>query len=283
MTMCEVARNEYADSSTNRCVQQCPVVPSLYAQDAGRVCVPVCQPTWYRLNTTRKCVQGCPAPSLYADPITGYCVYKCQIDHNLYADNQTRTCQPSCPNVTNITTGALLYITYADDSTKTCVAVCPNYPRTYGYNATNRCLSLCPPTTFGDNDTRICHDVCFFGLQAGPNNTVKYTWADSATNFCTSQCTRNSWADNTTVSCTGDCTLGTFADNSTWRCVAICPVNPLSFAYQPTKKCIYDCPSPLFGNEDGRLCSSTCPTTPFYYYRDYQNRRCVKSTNIIYI
>lgn len=205
-------------------------------------------------------------------------MYKCQIDHNLYADNQTRTCSPFCPNVTNITTGALLYITYADDSTKTCVAVCPDYPRTYGYNFTNRCLSQCPPPTFGDNDTRVCHDVCFFGLQAGPNNTVKYTWADPATNFCTSQCTRNSWADNATVTCTSDCTLGTFADNSTWRCVAICPVNPISFAYQLTKKCIYDCPSPLFGNEDGRLCSTTCPTSPFYYYRDYQNRRCVKST-----
>lgn len=139
-------------------------------------------------------------------------------------------------------------ITYADDSTKRCVSQCPFFPSLYGHNESNTCMPICPYGTYGDNDTRICHDVCFFGPDAGPNGTRKYTWADPVTHFCTSNCTRNSFADNFTVFCTTDCTLGTFADNSTWRCVAICPVNPLSFAYQLTKKCIYECPSPLFGN-----------------------------------
>lgn len=136
--------------------------------------------------------------------------------------------------------------------------------------------------TYGDNDTRVCHDQCFFGPNAGPNSTAKYTWADPVTHFCTFNCTKNSFADNATAYCTNDCTIGTFADNSTWRCVTICPVNPLSFAYQATKKCIYQCPSPLFGNEDGRQCNEECPTSPFYYYKDYQNNRCAKSNYTLY-
>lgn len=161
-----------------------------------------CESSWYRLNTTRRCVQSCPStPPLYADSITAYCVYKCQIDHNLYADNKTRTCATSCPNYTNPTTGLLDYITYADDSTKRCVKMCPSMPRLYGFNNTNKCVPVCPTATYGDNDTRVCHDVCFFGATAGPNNTPKYTYADPLINFCVLNCSRNSFADNATTKC----------------------------------------------------------------------------------
>ena len=45
-------------------------------------------------------------------------------------------------------------------------------------------MSTCPTGTFGDNHTRMCHDVCFFGPDVGPSNTPYYTFADSTTNFC---------------------------------------------------------------------------------------------------
>ena len=155
-------------------------MPSLYAENSSRSCVIACQTNWFRLNTTRVCSQTCPEP-LFADPITGYCVYKCQIDHNYYADNSTRTCSTTCPDV--VVSGQTVD-TYADDSTKRCVFQCPYYPRLYGVNSTNKCVSLCPLGTFGDNHTRVCHDVCFFGSDVGPSSTPKYTYADPTTHFC---------------------------------------------------------------------------------------------------
>lgn len=130
---------------------------------------------------------------------------------------------------------------------------------------------------FGDNDTRICHDVCFFGKTEGIDGSAKYTWADPNTNFCVKDCPREWFADNRTVTCTQFCSLGTYADNSTWRCVAQCPVNPVSYSYELNRTCIYECPENYFGDEDGRICSESCPITPYYYYRDYQNWRCVLS------
>lgn len=123
-------------------------MPSLYAQNNTRSCVSSCSPAgWYTLNTTRVCIQNCPAP-FFADPITGDCALNCQLNHNLYADNVSRTCSPTCPNVT---IGTNNVITYADDSTKRCVFKCPFIPSLYGDNATNTCVNYCPPNTFGDN------------------------------------------------------------------------------------------------------------------------------------
>jgi hypothetical protein len=39
---CSVTRVQYADDSTNRCVDICPIVPSLYGQDNGMLCVSSC-------------------------------------------------------------------------------------------------------------------------------------------------------------------------------------------------------------------------------------------------
>ena len=89
----------------------------------------------------------CPVP-YFADPITADCAEHCQINHDLYADNVSRSCIGTCPNVT---IGGNLTYTYADDSTKRCVWQCPFSPSTYGDNFTNTCVSKCPTDSYGDN------------------------------------------------------------------------------------------------------------------------------------
>ena len=229
---CSQSIPEYADDSTQCCVTVCPAIPSLYGENltAGPKCVPFCQTAgYYTLNTSRLCVTNCPSP-YFAEPISRDCTEHCQINYNYYADNLTRTCSSGCPNVTVL--GSLSY-TYADDSTKRCVFQCPFSPSLYGDNATNTCKSKCPLNSFGDNETRLCLGVCFFGVTF--NGAVKYTFAENVTTFCVYQCPPGSWADNITFQCVSYCSSGTFADNSTWKCVFMCPANPISFAYSDTR------------------------------------------------
>lgn len=225
--VCNATIPEFADNSTQQCVVECPHIPSLYGDitDAVPECVFACQnASYYTLNTTRLCVDWCPEP-YFGDPITGDCALHCPILHSLYADNVTRTCSPTCPNVT---INGSSYFTYADDSTKNCVFTCPFNPSTYGDNSTSTCVKRCPDGSFGDNDTRLCLKTCFFGVLF--NGIKKYTFADNQTNFCLAVCPAGSWADNLTFTCTDNCTLGSYADNSTWKCVTMCPSNPISFA-----------------------------------------------------
>jgi hypothetical protein len=255
---------------------QCPPVPSLYGDFQGINNIPVCVPAClyggnFTLNTTRLCVTNCPSP-FFADSITGDCAAYCQPNSNLYADNSTRRCT-SCPNVT---IASVFHITYADPSTMKCVFTCPAIPSLYGDNSTNTCVDRCPASSFGDNDTRLCLATCFFGLVVGGRG--KFTFADNSTNFCVYACPQYSWADNYTVYCTNYCTLGTFADDSTWKCVSMCPANPISYAYAPTRQCIYACPNNYFAADVGRIClNGSCPTIPYNYYRDFQNNQCVLS------
>ncbi len=58
--------------------------------------------TWFGDNSTTKniCVQNCPAiPSLFADSTTKLCVAQCPISGGVtyYADSTTRTCVSKCP------------------------------------------------------------------------------------------------------------------------------------------------------------------------------------------
>jgi hypothetical protein len=88
----------------------------------------------------------------------------------------------------------------------------------------------------------------------------------------------NSWADNQTVTCTHFCSLGTYADDSTWKCVFMCPANPISYSYLPTRTCEYSCPNNYFASEMGRTCMyKSCLTSPYFYYKDYLNNQCVLS------
>jgi len=109
------------------------------------MCVSACSYSGnYTLNTTRLCVTWCPEP-YFADPITKDCTTQCQMNHDLYADNVTRSCIANCPNVTMNGTNGTTYtvLTYADDSTKRCVFVCPFAPSLYGDNSTNKCVHRC--------------------------------------------------------------------------------------------------------------------------------------------
>lgn len=187
------------------CVITCPSIPSLYGDFINSTNIPICVPSCtyngnFTLNTTRLCVTNCPSP-FFADPITGDCATYCQSNSSLYADNLTRTCSTSCPNVT---INNVSYITYADPSTMRCVFTCPSNPAYYGYNGSNICVNQCPSKTYGDNDTRLCLQSCFFGIKI--NNFSKFTYADDTTNFCVFTCPQYSWADNFTVYCTNLCT-----------------------------------------------------------------------------
>lgn len=257
----------------------CPSIPSLYGEfiAAGPTCVPACTVAgWFTLNTTRLCVQNCPSP-FFADPVTQDCAFHCQLNYNYYADNVSRTCSPTCPNVNFSGT---MTSTYADDSTKRCVWTCPFYPSLYGSNATNTCVKKCPNHTYGDNDTRLCLQTCFFNVTF--NAVVKYSYAENVTTFCVYQCPPGSWADNYTYTCVSNCSLGYYADSSTWKCVHMCPSNPISYAYGPNRTCIYGCPSGYFASEVGRICLlGTCPVRPFFYFKDFQNNQCVTSTFVV--
>lgn len=234
----------------------------------GPQCVIACLTSdWFTLNTTRLCVDFCPEP-FFADPISGDCAYHCPINYDLYADNKTRRCSPTCPNVTINTTDVN---TYADDSTKRCVWKCPFSPSTYGDNSTNTCVKKCPALSYGDNDTRLCLETCFFNVIF--NGVLKFTYAENVTTFCLKRCPPGSWADNLTYTCVSKCSLGYYADNSTWRCVLMCPANPVSFAYTETNNtgvCIPSCPDGFFASDVGRICMpNRCPTRPYFYYRDF--------------
>lgn len=138
MQVCNNSIPEFADPSTNRCVPQCPSVPSLYGDFQGANSVPLCVPMCltsgnFTLNTTRLCVTACPAP-FFADSLTGDCAAYCQPKSNTFADNSTRTCIGFCPNVT---VGNVSRIQYADTSTMRCVFSCPSTPSYYGDNATH--------------------------------------------------------------------------------------------------------------------------------------------------
>lgn len=50
----------YADSSTWRCVSQCPQKPLTFADNTTWSCVPTCPDGYFSDNSTRKCVLSCP-------------------------------------------------------------------------------------------------------------------------------------------------------------------------------------------------------------------------------
>ena len=84
-------------------------------------------------------------------------------------------------------------------------------------------MQTCPSGTFGDNDTRVCLDSCFF-------QSPKFTWEDRLNNFCVTLCPYGYFADNFTGGCELTCSNGTFSDPSSRRCVINCPNNPASFS-----------------------------------------------------
>jgi hypothetical protein len=53
---------QYADDSTNRCVDLCPTVPDYFGTEniqSNRICVPLCDVGLFADSLTRTCVQEC--------------------------------------------------------------------------------------------------------------------------------------------------------------------------------------------------------------------------------
>lgn len=68
--------NQFADSSTNMCVDICPSQPDLYGQTSTKTCVLKCTPGLFTHPDLRLCVPNCATP-YYADPDSGLCVLTC--------------------------------------------------------------------------------------------------------------------------------------------------------------------------------------------------------------
>ncbi len=51
--------NQFADNSTNMCVDKCPSDPDLYGQLSTNSCVLTCQSGFYSHPVSRMCVNGC--------------------------------------------------------------------------------------------------------------------------------------------------------------------------------------------------------------------------------
>lgn len=169
---------------------RCP--PNFYGYDAITTCVSLCPelPELYGDNVTQKCLPSCDALNgelRFADPHTRTCVIQCPIEQNLYGDPTTGKCTASCDPLNHL----------QDNSTQRCTDVCPSNPDYYAE---------------GD----ICVRTCSDGLFA----------SDDVDRLCVSDCAPYlTFADETTNRCVAVCPEPYFADNSTYECVPGCPAS----------------------------------------------------------
>ena len=68
--------DQFADNSTNMCVDECPSQPDFYGQVSTKTCVFKCLPTLFSHPDLRLCIDHCDDP-YYADPSLGLCVLTC--------------------------------------------------------------------------------------------------------------------------------------------------------------------------------------------------------------
>lgn len=92
--------SQWADNSTNRCVDVCPANVGTFADPVSEFCVPLCP----------------NVPDLYfSDYSTRTCVLRCpdSVDFDgTFGNNETRVCEDYCSPLNNGTT-----LTYADPQT----------------------------------------------------------------------------------------------------------------------------------------------------------------------
>lgn len=114
------------DSSSKRiCILQCPTVPDRYADLVLRVCVDMCNNTFYGEPIQRTCTQLCPPPLYFSYEPTRRCVQTCPSGY--FADDRTgiRKCQP----LSSLCTGR-----FGDPYLRKCVGICtgPSPVDTFG-------------------------------------------------------------------------------------------------------------------------------------------------------
>jgi hypothetical protein len=109
---CSIVPNSYADRNINVCVSNCTLANE-YMLDSTGICISLCPLGLLMENSTEKCEGACLTG--FAEPTTRYCVARCfgnpqtygylgvchyrclNASRNLYADNSTSLCVPTCP------------------------------------------------------------------------------------------------------------------------------------------------------------------------------------------
>lgn len=134
MESCPNVNGQYADPSTNLCVDMCPENPDLYGENIN--------------NDNLTCVEACSIPGYFADPLTRTCVSACNTSAGFYGYTSDWRCYDRCP------TG------YGNPLNSQCIEVCPRVPRFYyGDNLTRTCVLRCPNETYGDRRRNLCVDA----------------------------------------------------------------------------------------------------------------------------
>lgn len=114
---------------------------------------------------------------MFADPLTRYCVAKCDPLLDYFGDKNT--VPPKCVKTCTLNS-------YTDPFTQTCVSSCPTFPKMYSFddgdvsNPKRECLYTCPYPYTADNSTSKCLLYC---------NSTSFPFRDQATQRCTPICT----------------------------------------------------------------------------------------------
>lgn len=140
------------DGVNGTCVSRCPI--GYFSNNATASCMRVCPtatPQFFKDNSTgvNYCVQTCPAPDFYGDPLTGFCTQECSGTNYGNSNNANRQCTSSC-------TGGLYAYVYASTK-RLCVSACPEGSWAESTNMT--CVTApaqCHSTKYADNKTRTC-------------------------------------------------------------------------------------------------------------------------------
>lgn len=143
------------------CLAQCP--PGYFANRNISTCVQICDSTtgMYAYSVDNTCVMECPFPYRGFDP-DHTCILNCP---DLYFYNKTRNVCTRCPMECTSCTGptsCMSCVAGKNLFNGQCSASCqPSGGRiTYAHPTTNMCVSICPPSYFGDNSTYTCTTLC---------------------------------------------------------------------------------------------------------------------------
>jgi hypothetical protein len=262
---------QWADNSTNLCVDTCPATAGTFADPTSGFCVPFCpnSPNKYFSDySTRHCVLRCPATvdlaGTFGNNETRVCEDYCSPLNNgtilTYADPQTinRYCVLQCSQSPNLA--------FADPSTRTCVPICPTTPSLFGEKTYFTCVAACANGTYADTTARLCGTSCPTGMfmLVNPNECVSICPADQAVplygdpnnNKCVATCTNNYFRYKTTSMCVSTCTTyNLFSYNMT--CVNFCPQG---YYANSSGVCVTPCPGSTYGENSTTTCLGTCLT-----------------------
>ena len=293
MCVINCPNNYYGDDSSRVCTLQCPISPAIYfAYEPTHRCYQNClypyfgQPNnststygtcqtycfngQYKNMTTHRCEQcysectqcvsllGCTVCKTEFYLFNGTCLSGCSLGAG-------SGCVSACPY--NNFTGT---ITYADPVSSSCVEICPIKANggSFGYNATLRCIDVCPLNYYASNITRRC-ELCVDGCNNCTSPTTCFSCSDNYTfsNYlCVKKCSYTlPYYYQTT--CVGSCFDGTYlmSDKITCgACSTICATCSIVAsnctrcvgAYLFNYNCVSKCPTNYYA--DSRMTCQVC-------------------------